>query len=57
MFMKDGKVNENLKTQPESNTQDYFYFLKLVPHEFVDMIEKSKRSTYSYSLGHNKKDT
>lgn len=39
MFMKDGKVNEHLKTQPEEKGQDYFYFMKIVPHTFVDMVE------------------
>lgn len=38
MFMKDGKVKEDLKMNAEKEAQDYFYFLKLVPHQFVDMI-------------------
>jgi len=40
MFKKDGKVNENLKNDPEDQAQDYYYFLKLVPHVFVDHIEE-----------------
>lgn len=40
MFKKDGKVNEDLKNEPEDKSQDYFYFLKLVPHVFVDHIEQ-----------------
>lgn len=55
MFIKDGKVNEDLKTYPEAEAQDYFYFLKVVPHTFVDFIEQSERNSYSYSLAHNKK--
>lgn len=56
MFKKDGKVNENLKNDPEDQAQDYYYFLKLVPHVFVDHIEEQQRNSYSYSLNHNKKD-
>lgn len=55
--MFDGdRVNEDLKADPEDVSQDYFYFLKLVPHVFVDHIEQVERSSYSYSLNHNKKD-
>ena len=36
MFMKDGKVNEGLKNQVEKVPQDYFYFMKVVPHRFID---------------------
>ena len=57
MFKKDGKVNEDLKNEPEEKAQDYFYFLKLVPHVFVDHIEQQQRYSYSYSLNHNKKDS
>jgi hypothetical protein len=57
MFMKDGKVKEELKTQPEKVAQEYYYFLKVVPHVFVDLIEQKEWRSYSYSLGHNKKDT
>ena len=56
MFSKKGKVNEGLKTQAEETGQDYFYFMKIVPHTFVDLIEQYERDSYSYSLGHNKKD-
>lgn len=57
MFVRNGKVNDNLKTQTEDRPQDYFYFMKIVPHTFVDLIEQHERSSYSYSLGHNKKDS
>jgi hypothetical protein len=57
MFKKDGKVNENLKNDPEDQAQDYYYFVKLVPHTFVDHIEEQQRNSYSYSLNHNKKDS
>ena len=57
MFMNNDKVNENLKTKVEDFSQDYFYFLKLVPHEFIDYIDRTTRNTYSYSLNHNKKNT
>ena len=53
--MKDGKVNEQLKTQPEDSVQSYFYFAKLIPHTFVDMIKRREWRSYSYSLAHNKK--
>lgn len=36
---------------------DYYYFMKLVPHVFVDVIEQEEKSSYSYSLKHNKKET
>lgn len=39
MFKKDGKVNEELKYKPEDPPHDYFYFLKIVPHEFMDYID------------------
>jgi len=57
MFMKDGKVKEELKTQPEENSQNYYYFLKMIPHTFVDLIDQNERTSYSYSLAHNKKDS
>ena len=57
MFAKDGKVKEELKTQPEKGPQEYFYFLKLVPHVFVDMIKQREWRSYSYSLAHNKKES
>lgn len=31
--------------------------MKIVPHVFVDLIEQSDESSYSYSLKHNKKDS
>jgi len=55
MFHTDGKVNTDLKFDPEEFTQHYFYFIKLVPHVFVDEIESDEKSSYSYSLKHNKK--
>lgn len=56
MFAGD-KVNDNLKNEPEDTPQEYFYFLKLVPHVFVDHIEQVEHTSYSYSLNHNKKDS
>ena len=38
MFVKDGKINEDLKTKAEDKPQYYFYFLKFIPHTFVDLI-------------------
>lgn len=35
--------------------KDYYYFLKLVPHVFIDKIKNDKFSSYSYSLNHNSK--
>ena len=57
MFHIDGKVNEDLKSFPEDKPQDYFYFIKMVPHIFVDMIEQREWRSYAYSLGHNKKES
>jgi hypothetical protein len=58
MFMKDGRVNNDLKNQVEDVSQDYFYFLKVVPHRFIDKTRESwqAHSSYSYSLNHNKKE-
>lgn len=58
MFHKDGKVNENLKNEVEEKAQSYFYFMKLVPHLFIDKLDEGARQmhSYSYSLNHNKKD-
>lgn len=50
------KVNHELKTDPDDTTQLYFYFIKLVPHQFIDMIQLKEWRSYSYSLAHNKKD-
>lgn len=36
---------------------DYFYFMKLVPHVFVDQIQGSEFNSYSYSLNHNSKQS
>jgi len=57
MFTKDGKIKEDLKIDSEETPQIYFYFLKIIPHTFVDYIQQHERSSYSYSLAHNKKDT
>lgn len=56
MFHPDGKVNHELKSDPDETTQLYFYFLKLVPHIFLDMIDMKEWRSYSYSLAHNKKE-
>jgi len=39
----------------DDHTLDYFYFLKLVPHIFVDEISNENYFSYSYSLNHNSK--
>jgi hypothetical protein len=39
----------------DDSSKDYFYFLKLVPHVFVDEIYMETYSSYSYSLNHNSK--
>jgi len=39
MFKRDGKVVEELKLFSENNVQDYFYFIKVVPHAFMDYID------------------
>ena len=42
MFHDDlDKVNSTLKEAHEDEVQDYYYFLKLVPHVFVNMIEQN----------------
>ena len=55
MFHEDGAVNHNLKSSPEDQPNEYFYFIKMVPHIFVDMLDMREFRSYSYSLGHNKK--
>ena len=58
MFKEEaGKVNHDHKLNMETNAQDYYYFMKLVPHVFVDVVEQEERSSYSYSLKHNKKES
>jgi hypothetical protein len=47
-------VDDSLYNQ-DTQTKDYFYFLKLVPHIFVDEISNEDYSSYSYSLNHNSK--
>ena len=54
MFSKVGKVLDHLKTSPETTPQSYFYFAKIVPHTFIDMIIFKSFNSYSYSLAHNK---
>jgi len=57
MFHDDaGKVNHDHKINPETNSNDYYYFMKLVPHVFVDTLEQEEKTSYSYSLKHNKKE-
>jgi hypothetical protein len=56
MFQEDGKVNHELKSETDDKTQLYYYFLKCVPHVFLDMINLKEWRSYSYSLAHNKKD-
>lgn len=41
--------------EPYGEVKDYFYFLKLVPHVFVDEIHQEEYTSYSYSLNHNSK--
>lgn len=39
----------------EGEPQDYYYFMKLVPHNFRDRIAAKSFNSYSYSLNHNMK--
>ena len=48
-------MRDSLKTIPEDEIQDYFYFMKIIPHEFYDDINERNWNSYSYSLAHNKK--
>lgn len=57
MFHSESKINDALKISKEPNAQNYYYFLKLVPHVFVDHIELEEQTSYSYSIKHNKKET
>jgi len=54
--MFDTKVNHQLKFEDETTPQLYYYFVKLVPHVFLDMFQYREWRSYSYSLAHNKKD-
>ena len=46
---------EDTLYQNDTELKDYFYFMKLVPHIFVDKIHAEEYSSYSYSLNHNSK--
>jgi hypothetical protein len=35
--------------------EDYLYFIKLVPHVFIDKLANEDYKGYSYSLNHNSK--
>ncbi len=39
----------------DDNKLDYFYFLKLVPHVFIEEEYGYDFRSYSYSLNHNSK--
>ena len=54
--MFETKVNHDLKFEAEKDPQLYYYFVKLVPHVFVDMFKYKEWRSYSYSLAHNKKE-
>ena len=56
MFNDTGKVNHDLKSDAEDKTQLYFYFIKMIPHHFIDVITLQEWKSYSYSLAHNKKE-
>ena len=43
MFAEElDKVNHDHKLNPEDIPMDYYYFMKLVPHVFVDTIEQEE---------------
>lgn len=48
-------VDDELYANEDGMQKDYFYFLKLVPHIFVDEIHLEEYRSYSYSLNHNSK--
>ena len=48
-------VDDSLYYLDTTQTKDYFYFLKLVPHIFVDEYDQENYHSYSYSLNHNSK--
>ena len=52
--MFEGESGER-NSQPDEEPQEFYYFLKIVPHEFVDYIEGTQKNSYSYSLSNNKK--
>jgi len=47
-----GDRNREVNEEP----QEFYYFFKLVPHEFVDYIDGVEKNSYSYSLSQNKKE-
>lgn len=49
-------VDDDIYANDEQR-KDYFYFLKLVPHIFVDEINDDEFRSYSYSLNHNSKQS
>ena len=52
MELVDDSIYSN---EDYGNSKDYFYFLKLVPHVFVDEVHQEEYTSYSYSLNHNSK--
>ena len=52
MGMVDDQIYAN-----DLDRMDYFYFVKLVPHIFIDEINDSEFRSYSYSLNHNSKSS
>jgi hypothetical protein len=46
---------EDTLYKDDKDLKDYFYFMKLVPHIFVDRIHSEEYGSYSYSLNHNSK--
>jgi hypothetical protein len=48
-------VDDKLYDDNGEGTKDFFYFVKLVRHIFVDEIHSEVYRSYSYSLNHNSK--
>lgn len=48
------RMEEKIYAESEQ-ALDYYYFLKLVPHVFIDETTSDMYTSYSYSLNHNGK--
>ena len=47
------KTFSDARYEVQEIPQDFYYYLKVVPHEFMDFISQERESSYSYSLSAN----
>lgn len=49
------QIVEDTIYEKSDTIDDYLYFIKLVPHVFVDKLQNLDYKAYTYSLNHNAK--